>query len=215
MIKVFLVDDHKLFRDGVRSLFARNPGIEVVGEAPSGREAILLSDGLDIDVVLLDLAMHDRGGLDVVQDLKDRTGARVLVCTGFPEEHYALRCLRGGADGYLTKDRAADELVEAVCRVAGGRKYISLDLAERVASSIGNQNEDQAPHERLSDREFQILCRMGSGQSPSQIADELCLSVKTVSTYRSRVLEKLNLDNNAQLMRYAIEEGLVGSATGN
>lgn len=211
MIRIFLVDDHQLFRDGVRSLLKEVNDIEIVGEAASGREAVARVPELDVDVILLDLSMNDRGGLDVAQDLKERSGAAILVCTGFPEEHYAMRCLRGGADGYLTKTKAADELVQALRKVASGRKFISMELAERVATSLSTHDETQAPHERLSDREFQILCRMGGGQSPSEIADELCLSVKTVSTYRSRILEKLSLQNNAQLMRYAIEEGLVGS----
>jgi DNA-binding NarL/FixJ family response regulator len=212
MIRTFLVDDHQLFRDGVRSLLSSATDIEVVGEASSGREAVALAADLEVDVILLDLSMHDRGGLDVAQELKERTGGYILVCTGFPEEHYAMRCLRGGADGYLTKTKAADELVQAIRKVASGRKFISMELAERVATSLSHHEDSQAPHERLSDREFQVLCRMGGGQSPSEIAEELCLSVKTISTYRSRILEKLGLENNAQLMRYAIEEGLVGTS---
>ena len=212
MIRTFLVDDHQLFRDGVRSLLAAADDIEIVGEAASGREALTLTPDLEVDVVLLDLSMNDRGGLDVAEELTQRSGAYILVCTGFPEEHYAMRCLRGGADGYLTKTKAAEELVQAIRKVASGRKFISMELAERVATSLSSFDDSKAPHERLSDREFQILCRMGSGQSPSEIAEELCLSVKTVSTYRSRILEKLSLENNAQLMRYAIEEGLVGTS---
>jgi len=209
MIRVLLADDHTLFRDGVRRLLDSTPGIEVVAEASHGPEALDLAIKTEPNVVLLDVSMPGRGGLETLRDLKDRLPkTSVLMLTVHPEDQYAIRCIRSGADGYMTKDATPEELVRALRQVAGGRKYITPVLAEQLALVLGQDFEDQ-PHELLSDREFQVMRLIASGKTVSEIAAELNLSVKTISTYRSRILEKMGLRNNAEIMRYAIMRGLV------
>jgi len=208
MIHVLLADDHALFRDGVRRLLESTSGIEVVAEASQGPEALSRALETEPDVVLLDVSMPGRGGLETLRDIKQRlpkTG--VLMLTVHPEDQYAIRCIKGGADGYMTKDAAPEELIRAIRQVAGGRKFITPALAEQLAMMLGQDFESQ-PHELLSDREFQVMRLIASGQTVSEIAADLHLSVKTISTYRSRILEKMGLRNNAEIMHYAITRGL-------
>lgn len=208
MIKVLIADDHQLFRQGLRNLLELER-IEVVAEASTGPETLEEARRTKPDIVLLDVAMPGRGALETMQSLKDHDGrVKILMLTGHPEDHYAIRCLKAGADGYLTKDNASEQLVAAIRRVNGGGKYISSQLAEQLALSLTN-DLGVAPHEGLSDREFQVMQRIASGETVSEIADALCLSVKTISTYRTRVLRKLNLRNNAEIMQYAMREDLV------
>ena len=208
MIKVLIADDHQLFRQGLRNLLELER-IEVVAEASTGPETLEEARRTKPDIVLLDVAMPGRGALETMQSLKDHdTRVKILMLTGHPEDHYAIRCLKAGADGYLTKDNASEQLVAAIRRVNGGGKYISSQLAEQLALSLTN-DLGVAPHEGLSDREFQVMQRIASGETVSEIADALCLSVKTISTYRTRVLRKLNLRNNAEIMQYAMREDLV------
>ncbi|MEM6793043.1 MAG: response regulator transcription factor [Acidobacteriota bacterium] len=208
MIKVLIADDHLLFRQGLRNLLELE-GLKVVGEASSGPETLEQARETSPDIVLLDVAMPGRGALETMQSLKDHDGrVKILMLTGHPEDHYAIRCLKAGADGYLTKDNASDQLVAAIRRVNDGGKYISSELAEQLAMSLQN-DLGVAPHETLSDREFQVMQRIASGKTVSEIGEALCLSVKTISTYRTRVLRKLNLRNNAEIMQYAIREELV------
>lgn len=182
----------------------------VVGQAASGAEALEMSRELKPDVVLLDLLMPGRDSLEIVEDLKSSSPrVKVLMLTALPEEHYALRCLRAGADGFLSKARAGETLVEAIRSLAAGRKYISESVATLLAINVG-QNHAGPRHELLSAREFQVLRLLASGTSVSDIAKELCLSVKTISTYRARILEKLELENNAQLIRYALKHNIAG-----
>lgn len=210
MIRVLLADDHTLFREGVRRLLDVEPGIEVVGEAGRGQEVLDRVAESDPQVVLLDVSMPGRGGLETLGELKSRHPAlRVLMLTVHPEDHFAIRCIKGGADGYMTKDADPEELIRAIRRVAGGHKYITPELAEQLAMTLG-QDFDEQPHERLSDREFQVMRLIASGKTVSEIAEELHLSVKTISTYRSRILEKMNLRNNAEIMQYAIKRELAG-----
>ena len=208
MIRELNANDHQLFRQGLKKLLELE-GMTVVGEASTGAETLERTRETRPDIVLLDVTMPGRGGLEVVQSLKEwnrRVG--ILMLTGHPEDHFAIRCIKGGADGYLTKDKASEQLMAAIQRVRGGGKYISADLAEQLALSLQNELGD-APHKSLSDREFQVMQRIASGETVSQIGHALCLSVKTISTYRTRVLRKLNLKNNAEIMQYAIREDLI------
>lgn len=208
MIKVLIADDHQLFRQGLRNLLELEK-IEVVAEASTGPETLEEARRTRPDIVLLDVAMPGRGALETMQSLKEHDArVKILMLTGHPEDHYAIRCLKAGADGYLTKDNASEQLVAAIRRVNGGGKYISSQLAEQLALSLTN-DLGVAPHEGLSDREFQVMQRIASGETVSEIAEALCLSVKTISTYRTRVLRKLNLRNNAEIMQYAMREDLV------
>ena len=208
MIRVLLADDHTLFREGVRRLLEAESGMDVVAEAGRGPEVIDQAAQTEPDIVLLDVSMPGRGGLETLQDLKSRhPETKVLMLTVHPEDHFAIRCIKAGADGYMTKDAEPDELVGAIRRVVGGKKYITPDLAEQLALTLGQDFEEQ-PHERLSDREFQVLRLIASGKTVSEIGEELNLSVKTISTYRARILEKMNLRNNAEIMQYGIKRGL-------
>ncbi|GAB4167411.1 MAG: response regulator transcription factor [Wenzhouxiangellaceae bacterium] len=208
MIRVLLADDHAIVREGLKRILAENPAIELVGEAADGGEALGMARRLKPDVVVLDLSMPGRSGIDVLADLKKTVaGVRVLVLSMHPEDQFAVRCLRDGADGYLTKESAPEKLLGAIDRVWRGGKYVSPTLAEKLVLTL-TQPDDRPPHERLSDREMQVLIMIGQGRTVSEIADALCVSVKTVSTYRARVLEKMGMDNNAQLMKYAIEQRL-------
>lgn len=209
MIRVLLADDHTLFRSGVRRVLDSEADLEVVGETGRGQEILGLVKDTRAEVVLLDVSMPGRGGLETLAELKDRDSAiKVLMLTVHPEDHFAIRCLKGGADGYMTKDAEPEELVRAIRRVADGHKYITPELAEQLALTVG-QGFQEAPHERLSDREFEVMRAIGSGRTVSEIAEELHLSVKTISTYRTRIVEKMNLRNNFEIMEYAIREGLV------
>lgn len=209
MIRILLADDHKMFREGVRSLLEARSDMTVVAEAGTGEEALAHAGEHSPDVVLLDVSMPGRGGLETVAELKRRNPrVRILMLTVHPEDRFAVRCLKGGADGYLTKDNATDELVTAIRKVYTGGKYVSPSLAENLVMSL-DRDFGAAPHETLSDREFQVMRMIAAAQTVSEIAEELCLSVKTISTYRSRILEKLGLRNNAEIMQFAIEQNLV------
>jgi DNA-binding NarL/FixJ family response regulator len=209
MIRVLIADDHTLFRQGVKALLDGEADMEVVGVAKDSRETEELAHSARPDVVLLDVSMPGRGGIENVSELKRRDPqVKILMLTGHPEDHYAIRCLKSGADGYLTKDAEPEVLLEAIRRVRAGRKFISPNLAEQLAFTL-QEGFEKAPHEVLSDREFQVLRMIAGGRTVSEIAEELCLSVKTVSTYRTRILEKMNLRNNAEIMQYAMHEGLV------
>lgn len=209
MIRILLADDHQMFREGVRGLLEARSDMAVVGEAGTGEEALSKAGETRPDVVILDVSMPGRGGLETVSELKKRDPrVRVLMLTVHPEDRFAVRCLKGGADGYMTKDNAAEELIGAIRKVHAGGKYVSPSLAESLVLSL-DRDFGSAPHETLSDREFQVMRMIAAARTVSQIAEELCLSVKTISTYRSRILEKLGLRNNAEIMQYAMEQDLV------
>lgn len=208
MISVVVADDHPLFRDGIRRLLENDPGIEVAGEAATGPEAIEVVRKTRPQVVLLDVSMPGRGGLETLRELKERDPeVRVLILTVHPEDQFAVRCLKAGADGYLTKTALPQVLVSAIRRVAEGHKYITAEVAELLVISV-SQDFEGPPHEILSDREFQVMRMIGEGKTVSEIGKELHLSVKTISTYRSHILEKMNLRNNAEIMKYVITGGL-------
>ncbi len=208
MIRVLIADDHVIVREGLKRIIEEDDQITLVAEASSGHQAVTLTRKENPDVVILDISMPERSGLDALADVrKARPGVKVLMLSMHPEDQYAIRCLRQGADGYMTKESAPDLLLNAIHKLHAGGKYVSPSLAERLALSL-TQDDDRAPHETLSERELQVLTLIGNGKTVSEIAEELCVSTKTVSTYRTRILEKMSMDNNAQLMRYAIERGL-------
>jgi two-component system, NarL family, invasion response regulator UvrY len=209
MIRVLVADDHAVVRRGVKQILADDPKMVVVGEAGSGQEVLNLIRERACDVVLLDIAMPDGGGLEILAQLRNlKPDLRVLILSMYPERQYAVRALKAGAAGYLTKESAPEELLTAVRKAAQGGKYITLSLAEQLAAELGGEVERE-PHAGLSDREYQVLRLLASGKSVSEVAVELALSVKTVSTYRTRILEKLGLKNTAELVRYAVQRGLV------
>lgn len=209
MIRVLVADDHAIVRRGLIQILAEEPDMAVVGEAQDAQELFDLTRQQAWDIVILDVSMPGRSGLEILKELKSDYPSRpVLMLSVHPEDQYAIRTLKAGASGYLSKDSAPGELVGAVRKAVQGGKYVSPTLAEKLAFDLMPE-ADRLPHETLSDREFQVLCRIASGKTVSEIADEMSLSVKTISTYRTRLLEKMNLKNNAELTHYAIQQGLV------
>ncbi|MGH7595822.1 MAG: response regulator [bacterium] len=209
MIKVLIADDHPIVRQGLRQVLKETSDIVVAGEAGSGPETLDEVSRNDYDVILLDISMPGRSGLDVLRQLKvEKPNLHVLILSTYPEEQYAVRSLKDGAEGYLTKASVPDELVAAIRKAATGRKYVSSALAEKLALDL-NLNSQKPLHETLSDREYQVMCMIASGKMAKEIATELSLSVKTISTYRSRILEKMQLRSNAEITLYTIKQGLV------
>jgi two-component system invasion response regulator UvrY len=209
MIRILIADDHTLVRKGLKQLLLDTKGIEKVDEANDGKETINKVGKKDYDLVLLDISLPGRSGIDVLKQLKSlKPKLPVLILSMHPEEQYAVRSLRAGASGYLTKERAPDELIEAIQKVANGGKYITSSLAEKLAGEIG-PSTGKPLHETLSDREYQVMCMIASGKTVKDIAEDLNLSVKTISTHRARILRKMHMDNNAQLTHYAIKHNLV------
>jgi two-component system, NarL family, invasion response regulator UvrY len=207
MIRVLLADDHAIYREGLKKVL-EGAGLAVAGEAATGEEALQKATETHPDLVILDLSMPGRGGIETVQEVKRREPrVRVLVLTMHSEADFAIRCLREGADGFLTKDAPPDQLLAAVRKVSGGGKYVSPGLAERLASSL-DFNFSGPSHERLSHREFQVISLIGAGKTAGKIAEELHLSVKTVSTYRARILEKMGMKSTVEIIRYVVHNRL-------
>ena len=208
MIRVLLADDHALVRDGLRHILQSASGFEVAGEAGDSATAVALVHSTPADVLVLDLSMPGRNGVELVKQIKEELPAlRILVLTMHAEQQYAVRTFKAGASGYLTKESASTELVAAVMKVAAGGVYVSVAMAERFAQSL-NEPADTLPHQRLSDREFDVFRRLCAGQTISAIARELCVSAKTVSTYKTRILEKMQMPHETALVRYAIRHRL-------
>lgn len=209
MIRIAIIDDHALIRVGLRQFLTEQTDLQVVAEASSGRAAVdIVREGV-ADVVVLDISMPDQSGVDALSAIKARApDLPVLVFSSFPEEHYATTMLRQGASGYLNKECDPEELVTAIRTLARGRKYISAGVAEQLAVALNNDNS-KAPHESLSERELQVFLRLAQGESVGRMADALALSVKTVSTYRTRILEKMGLGSNSDLTYYALKHGLI------
>jgi two-component system invasion response regulator UvrY len=208
MIKVFIVDDHTIFREGVKKVIANTPDILVAGEAGDGHKALRIILENAYDVVVLDLALPGMEGLDVLRVLKTkRPTLPVLVLSMYPEEQYAVRVLKEGALGYLTKESVPEELIKAIRKVARGGRYISNALGERLAGDLVGVG-DKGSHEALSSREYQIFRMIAAGKTVKEIAQELSLARTTISSYRTRVLEKMNMKTNGELIRYAIEHHL-------
>ncbi|HJV35612.1 response regulator transcription factor [Geomonas sp.] len=208
MIRILIVDDHPVVREGLKLILSRTGTMEITGEAADGAEASVKLAKEEYDMVLLDIALPGRNGMDVLKEIKKHyPKLPVLVCSMHGEEEYGLRALRSGASGYLTKKSAANELVAAVHKVLQGGKYISQTLAEKLADAVAG--DGGAPHQGLSDREYQVLCMIASGMTVGEIAREMSLNIKTVSTYRTRILIKMNMKSNADLNRYAIRNNLI------
>ena len=208
MIRVAIVDDHAIVRTGLRQFLSEHVDLRVTGEAGNGNEALELARKGDVDVLLLDLSMPDQGGVDALAAIKARfPELAVLILSGFPESHYAAIMLRKGADGYLNKECDPVEIVTAIRTVARGRRYVSSAVAEMLAADGGGG--DRLPHESLSERELQVFLRLAMGETVGHIAEAMFLSVKTVSTYRSRVLEKFKKVSNSELTYYALKNGLI------
>jgi DNA-binding NarL/FixJ family response regulator len=209
MIKVLIADDHAVVRSGLKQILAETTEIVVAGEATNGREVLEKLGKQHWDVLVLDITMPGRSGLEILKDIKHlKPDLPVLVLSMHAEEQFATRTLKAGASGYLNKESAPEELVKAIRKVCAGGKYVSTNQAERMVGELTSA-ADKLPHELLSDREYEILRLIASGKTPTQIAKQLSLSIKTVSTYRARILEKMNLTTNAQLTHYAIKGGLV------
>ncbi len=209
MIRLLIADDHPVVREGLRRIVEDAAGLEVVAEVASGDELLARLPRVPADVVLLDVTMPGPGFLEVLQRLRsEQPTVAVLVLSVHPEDQYAVRALRAGAAGYLTKDHSPEELTEAIRRVHRGGRYVSAGLAERLAADLTTGARD-VRHELLSDREYEVLCLLGSGRTVKEIACTLQLSPKTVSTYRTRVLEKMQASTNADLVRYAALHGLI------
>lgn len=209
LIRVAIADDHAIVRSGLRQFLADQVDLRVTGEARNGREALELVREGDLDVLLMDLSMPDESGVDALAAIKARfPDLPVLILSGFPEAHYATTLLRQGAAGYLNKECDPEEIVQAIRTVARGRRYITPAVAELLADSAAGGDE-RPPHEALSERELQVFLRLAKGETVGQIAESMFLSVKTVSTYRSRVMDKLKLQSNSELTYYALKNGLI------
>ena len=209
-MRILIADDHAVVRRGLKQILSEERDISVVGEAKNGHEALEMSRRLEWDVAVVDYAMPGRGGVELLKEIKRHHPKRpVLVLSMYPEEWHAVQVLRAGGSGYLSKETATEELMTAIRKVAKGGRYVSAALAEKLASGL-TPDRARAPHESLSDREYRVLWLLASGKPISQIAKEMFLSPSTISTYRTRILRKLGLANNAQLVQYAVQHQLIG-----
>lgn len=209
-MKVLIVDDHAIVRAGMKQILAEHPEPIEVLEAGDGNEALRLLRAHDCDVLLLDIALPGKNGIELLGLIKaEWKKLPVLILSMYPEDQYAVRALRAGASGYMTKESAPDELLQAIHKVSAGGRYISPKVAEVLAYELDSLGE-KPPHTQLSNREYDVMCRIASGKTVSEIAEEMALSVKTVSTYRTRILEKMKMKHNAELTHYAVKHGLTG-----
>lgn len=208
-MKILICDDHKIVRDGLRQILQQMEEVAFIGEARDGNEALSLLKGEVYEVVLLDISLPDKNGLEVLQSIKSKwPSANVLMLSMHTQEQYAIRALKLGASGYLTKDTASEELILAIKKVSSGGKYISQALAENLAHHLDGDAPSNK-HETLSNREFEIMIKLANGKSLQEIGDELFISVKTVSTYRCRIMNKMDLKKNTDLTRYCMENNLI------
>ncbi len=208
MIRILIADDHTVVREGLKHIIEESSDMMVTDEAVNGKEVLNKVRKDDYDLVILDIAMPGATVFDILSEIKSRKpDLPVLILSMYPEERYAVRVLRAGAAGYLTKESAADELIAAIQKVSQGRRYITSTLAERLAGEL----EMGKPHEKLSNREYEVMCMIASGKTLEAIAETLSVSAKTISTYRTRILEKMNMNSNAEIIHYAIQNKLVNS----
>jgi two-component system invasion response regulator UvrY len=209
MIKILIVDDHAIVREGLNRIIQAEKDMVVTGMAKDGSEVIRFMLENEIDVIVLDISMPGKSGLDLIKDVKQvQPLVKILMLSMYPEERFAMRSIKAGASGYLTKEMAPEEIVIAIRTIHSGRKYITSALADMIADELQNPSE-KVPHELLSDREFEVLCMLAVGKPVVEIAGTLSLSESTVSTYRMRILQKMNLKSNSDLIHYGIEHGLV------
>jgi len=209
MIRILVADDHAVVREGIKTILAGQEGMVVEDEAGSGQEVLNKVTKKNYDVILLDISMPGKSGLEILEELKVmQPKLPVLILSMHPEEQYAVRMLRGGAAGYLTKASAPRELISAIQKVSKGGKYVTVSLAEKLAFEL-DAHAEKPCHERLSNREYQVMLMLASGQSVSEVAEELCLSAKTITTYRTRILEKMGMSKNAELTLYAVRNNLI------
>ncbi|MDO5290926.1 MAG: response regulator transcription factor [Pseudomonadota bacterium] len=210
MIKVGIVDDHAIVRSGLKQFFSEHVDLRVAGEAASGREAIDLVRTTELDVLVMDLSMPGQSGIDALAMIRAKApDVGILILSGYPEAHYAVNLIRQGASGYLNKECEPSEIVEAIRTIALGKRYITPSVAELLAQQLGRKSDDAPPHEQLSEREFQVFLKLAQGQTAGDIAKALSLSVKTVSTYRTRLMEKMGLSSNSDLTYYALKNHLI------
>lgn len=208
-IKLLIVDDLTVVREGIKSIVARTQDMGVVAETGSGLEAIRMARNIECDVILLEIALSDKNGLEVLKQIKsENSSAQILIFSAYREDQYAIRALKAGASGYLSKQSQPDQLIDAIRQVSNGLKYISPQLAQELANNLNQEHEDEL-HKTLSDREYQTMTMIASGKSVGDIAKDLSLSVKTISEYRARILLKMKLRHNAELTHYAIKNQLV------
>lgn len=208
-MRILIADDHGVVRQGLKQILKDEFSDTEFGEAANSQSAIDLAWKKEWDMVVLDIAMPGRSGLDVLKELKkEKPKLPVLILSAHPEDQFAIRVLRAGADGYMTKETATDNLVLAVKKVLAGGKYVSPQLAERLASDLQSPQKGRS-HEQLSDREYEVLCMLGSGKMVKEVAAELSLSVKTISTYRTRILEKMKFGSNAEIVQYVMQHELI------
>lgn len=209
MIRIVIVDDHAMVRAGLRQFFADQADFNVVAEATNGHEALDIVRRGELDVVVMDISMPDQSGVDALAAIKARApNLPVLILSGYAETHYATTLLRKGASGYLNKDCDPEDIVRAIRTVVRGRKYISAAVAEQLADGLGDP-EQKSQHEQLSERELQVFLRLARGEVVGAMAESMCLSIKTVSTYRTRVMDKMGLESNSDLTYYALKNGLI------
>lgn len=209
MIRVLIADDHAIVRAGLRQFIGDQPDMQLACEADNGSEALEFIRSNPVDVVLLDIAMPGRNGVDVLKQMKStHPQLPVLILSGYAEEQFALNLLQAGASGYLSKETAGENLVAAIRNLARGGTYVSDKVGQLLVRTLGNK-QNMPPHSALSEREFQVFCRLAKGEPTTRIADTLCLSAKTVSTYRTRILLKMQFNNNAEIVSYALKHGLV------
>ncbi len=209
MINILIADDHALIREGLKKILNGEPDMTVVGEANNVVELLTALKRLAVNIILLDITMPGESGLDALKELRQKyPHVPVLILSFHPEHRFAVRALKAGAAGYLTKASAAEEVVQAIRKVVGGGKYVSASLAEQLATEL-DSGSGKLPHETLSDREFQVMRLIAAGKKSSEIAEELSVSVNTVNTYRMRIFEKMKMQSNVELSRYAVEHGLI------
>jgi DNA-binding NarL/FixJ family response regulator len=209
MTRILIADDHQIVRAGLKTLLSEYKEFTVAGEAGSGAETVKMVRESEWDLLLLDITMPDMNGVDTLQQIKrNKPDLPVLILSMHPEDQYAINLLRAGANGYVCKECAPEQLIGAIRTVIAGRRYVSPTLGDQLAGDLSGDTQ-KAPHTELSEREFQVFCKLAAGQAVSEIANELFLSVKTVSTYRSRILEKMGMKTNANLTYYAIKHGLI------
>ncbi|HCY76060.1 MAG TPA: DNA-binding response regulator [Ignavibacteriales bacterium] len=208
-MKIIIVDDHELIREGLKKVTARESDIEIIAEACNADELFKLLDKHEIDIVILDISLPDKSGLDIISDIRTKSPkTKILILTMHPEDRFAVRALRAGVSGYITKENASKFLIDALRQINDGRKYISSQLAEQLAFEL-DVNYDKPIHDSLSAREFEVMRLIAEGMPARDIAEKLFISVNTVTSYRSRIMEKMKMKTNAEIIRYAIEQKLI------